>query len=97
MSTQEALAIGRAMAKVDPVAAMALYEEWLRPKGFLRRLRPVQHGQDVTAIGGLEQLDFEEAEELLKILSKRAGGKVYKMCMTARSRRRRRMQGLEST
>ena len=96
MSILEALAIGRSMAKVDPVAAMALYEEWLRPRGFFQRMRPVQRGQDITAIGGLEQLDFEEAEELLKILSKRAGGEVYEMCMTARSRRRRRMQGLES-
>jgi hypothetical protein len=96
MSQPEALAIGRSMAKVDPVAAMALFEEWLRPRGLLKRMRPVQNGQDITAIGGLEHLDFEEAEELLKILSKRAGGKIYKMCMTARSRRRRRMQGLGS-
>jgi len=95
MSTFEALAIGRSMAKVDPVAAMALYEDWIRPKGMFKRLRPVQKGQDITAIGGLEFIDFDEAEDLLKLLSKRAGGEIYKMCMAARARRRRRIQGLE--
>ena len=93
MSNPEALEIGRAMALVDPVASMELFEDWLRPKGLLKKMRPVQKGQDVTAIGGLECLDFEEADELLKILAKRAGGEVYEMCMTARSRRRHRLRG----
>ena len=92
MSKSEALAIGRAMAKVDPVASMSLYEEWIRPKGLLKKMRPVQKGQDIAAIGGLEHIDFDEAEELLKILSKRAGGETYAMCMTALTRRRRRMK-----
>ena len=96
MSRFEALAIGRSMAKVDPVAAIELYEDWIRPKGMFKRLRPVQKGQDITAIGGLEFIDFDEAEDLLKLLSKRAGGEIYKMCMTARARRRRRMQGMEA-
>jgi len=97
MSHQEALIVGSAMARVDPVATMALFEDWLRPKGLLKRMRPVQKGQDVTAIGGLENLDFEEADELLKILAKRAGGEVYQLCMNARSRRRRRIQQGEAS
>ena len=92
MTKEEALAVGLAMAQVDPSAAMELFEDWLRPKGLLKRMRPVQKGQDIAAIGGLENLDFEEADELLKILAKRAGGVVYDLCMNARSRRRHRMQ-----
>ena len=80
------------MSKVDAAASMALFEDWLRPKGILKRMRPVQKGQDVAAIGGLENLDFEEADELLKILAKRAGGAIYELCMNARTRRRRRIQ-----
>lgn len=95
MTTAEATAVGLAMSKVDPVAALALFEDWLRPKGLLKRMRPVQRSQDVAAIGGLEQLDFEEADELLKVLAKRAGGAIYELCMNARSRRRRRMQASE--
>jgi hypothetical protein len=92
MSKSEALAIGRAMAEVDPVSSMSLYEEWIRPKGLFKRIRPVQKGQDIAAIGGLELINFDEAEELLKILSNRADGEIYTMCMTALSRRRRRMK-----
>ena len=92
MTQEEAVATGVAMAQVDPEAAMALFEDWLRPKGLLKRMRPVQKGQDLAAIGGLEHLDFEEADELLKILAKRAGGTVYDLCMNARTRRRHRMQ-----
>ena len=97
MSHPEALIVGSAMARVDPVATMALFEDWLRPKGLLKRMRPVQKGQDVTAIGGLENLDFEEADELLKLLAKRAGGEIYQLCMNARSRRRRRIQQGEAS
>jgi hypothetical protein len=95
MSTTEALAVGRSMAMVDPVEAMVLYEDWIRPKGIFKRLRPVPKGQDITAIGGLEFIDFDEAGELLKILAKKAGGEIYTMCMMARTGRRRRMQGVE--
>ena len=95
MTNEEALAVGQSMVQVDPEAAMALFEDWLRPKGILKRMRPIQKGQDVAAIGGLEHLDFEEADELLKLLAKRAGGAVYELCMNARSRRRHRMQAVE--
>lgn len=92
LSDKEALSIGRAMSQVDPDSTMELFEDWLRPQGLLKKMRPVQKGQDVTAIGGLEYLDFDTADELLKILAKRAGGEVYDMCMSARMRRRRRMR-----
>ena len=89
LSETEASASGLAMATVDPKSAMETFSEWIKPKGFFGKLKPVQPGQDLCAIAGLTIITDEEADVLLVHLSKRSGARVHRLCMRARITRHR--------
>jgi hypothetical protein len=93
MSLKESMTVGNCMAVTNPPASLELFQDWIRPKGFLKKLRPTRKNQDWVAIGGLEFLEDEVADELLKVLSKRVDDETHQQCMKARVRRHRRIRG----
>ena len=92
LSPTEAAASGLAMATVDSKSALEIFTEWIKPKGFLGKLKPVQPGQDLCAIAGLTIITDEMADDLLVRLSKRSGERVHRLCMRARIKRHRTMR-----
>ena len=93
LSQEESMKVGSGLVATNPAASLEMFRDWIRPKGFLRKLRPTRKSQDWAAIGGLEFLEEEEADELLKILANRVDGETHKHCMQARVRRHRRIRG----
>ncbi len=92
---EESTAVGVAMAQVGPEESLETFGAWIKPKGFLKRLKPTRKSQDHAAISGLSLLDDDHADELLKLLAARVDGDSHRLCVQARMKRHRRVRGLE--
>jgi hypothetical protein len=93
LTTEEADALGEAMAQVAPEEALTLFTAWLRPKGgFLTRLMEAPRRHLLlqwTAVAGLAVLPGEEPETLLRETASRASEDLRRRCRAALAQRRR--------
>jgi len=96
VGVEEAMALGCAMTMVSLEESMEQYRTWIKPKGFLKKLKPVSRSQWQAALAGLVLVDEDEADELLKALANRSDSDTNKLCVQARMRRHRRLRGIES-
>lgn len=90
-SLDEAAAIGRALAAVNPRRALEELHPHLRPPGWwarfkIRNARPELH--QWAGISAMGELDSPEAEEVLLWLAQRAGAEVREHCKRALRRYR---------
>lgn len=92
MSPTEAAAFGSTLVVIDPVRALPLLSEWIRPKSFIKRFfhDPIGHKWlQWAAVSGLGLLPGDEPEKLIRWLAERAGSDLADHCSRTLARRRR--------
>ena len=94
LSTDEARVIGQVMAELDSDQAMAAFLDWTYAKGFLSRVRGVDRALSWAAITGLQHIDQDQADGLLRSIASanKEDEEVYEYAVQARVRRRQRVQ-----
>jgi hypothetical protein len=90
---REAEALGRAMAKLDPVRAAEL-ADWIKPKGLFNRVveMPGRQMLQWCAVAAMEGVPGESGDDIdgrLRWLAERAGTEMHQHAMRAALRRRR--------
>lgn len=93
LAHKEAEAIGVALAKTDPAAAMAAFRDWIKPRGFFSAVVPGAATLQWVAVSGLVFLPGEEAEGLIKYASERGGSELHGHCVACMVKRRRLSRG----
>jgi hypothetical protein len=90
MSDEEAEAIGKCMAILDPEKSLDIMGDWVRPKKWMDRLKGVTRGHLIqwAGVAGLGVIPDDEAAECIRWLSSRAGEKLHKHCVRAMVGRR---------
>jgi hypothetical protein len=93
-SMEEAACVGRTLATLSMNGSIAVFRQWLRPKGLVGRLVETTGHRflEWSAISGLEHIPKEEAEALIRQVAERARGQLRTHCMGALVRRRHRSQ-----
>lgn len=84
--------LGTTLAAVDPVAALALFLEWTRPRSRLRLSRAGEDQLPRVALPGLGALDDPQADAVLKAFAERNSGELARAATQARVQRARRLQ-----
>jgi hypothetical protein len=89
-SLEEAARVGRTLAVLSSKGSLALFRQWLRPKGLVGRLVETAGHRflEWSAISGLEQLPGEESEALIRQVAEKARGDLRAHCMGALVHRR---------
>ena len=91
LSSEEAEAIGQALAAIQPNQARVLFADWVKPQKLMHRMfgRPGQKMLAWTALAGLEVIVDEEYDSSIEWLSKRTSDDLYKRCRACLVQRRR--------
>jgi HEAT repeat protein len=91
-STDEAAALGRALARLGPPQASALFLEWLAPrKGLLGRLTGASKQEQLlrwAAVAGLGAHPTPEAAAQIEVVAKDADEALRRHCFATLARRR---------
>ncbi len=90
---REAESFGIALARVDPVAAMATFRDWIKPRGFFSTVVPGAAMLQWVAVSGLALLPGDEPEALIKYASERGGSELHGHCVASMVKRRRLARG----
>jgi hypothetical protein len=91
LGRRESEIIGKTLARLHAEKALPLLSDWVRPPGMFRRMVEMPGAQALQWVGvtGLETLDGDEIDDLIRWLSERAGEDLYKHCRMTLMRRRR--------
>ncbi|HTN51624.1 MAG TPA: hypothetical protein VML50_04420 [Anaeromyxobacter sp.] len=91
-SRDEAAALGRALGRLNPGAALRLFDGWLAPrkKGLLRALKADEHEELLrwAAVAGLGAIPGPEAEQRLEAALAAADDALRRHCHATLARRR---------
>lgn len=90
-SDDEATALGRALARLDPPRALALFERWVAPrKGLLGRLTASRADEVLrwAAVAGLGAHPAADAAARVEAVAKDAGEALRRHCFATLARRR---------
>ncbi len=93
VSLREADACGVALARTDPERAMALFREWLKPKGIFGSVMPGQSTLQWAGVSGLVWIPGDDAEALIKASAERGGSELAAHCTQCMVKRRRLARG----
>ena len=90
---KEIIAVGQALARLDPDRAWTTFEHTIRPSKFFDRLFAGGATQKVhrqfAGVAALGLVPRDEAEDAIRWLSKRAGEELHQHCMKTLVLRRR--------
>ncbi len=91
MPSAEAELAGRTVAQLAPSSALAVFKEWLRPKGLIGRWveTPAHLSLTLVTIAGLAILPGDEPERLIREVAERSQDELKHYCLAALGRRRR--------
>jgi hypothetical protein len=93
LSDAEAERLGETLVALAPDEALQQFREWCKPKGFFGSVVPGLSRLQRAAVAGLVHLRGEEAEQLVRLVSEKAGSELSTFCTQAMVRRRRLMRG----
>lgn len=82
-SAHELRTLAEAAAIIDPRAAGELYRSWVRPRGFVSRLRASGSPLWWPALCGLAKVPGNEAEETIRWLAEHTDGEFRTACQRA--------------
>jgi hypothetical protein len=91
LTSTEAELAGRTVAQLAPSSALAVFKEWLRPKGLIGRWveTPAHLSLTSVTIAGLAVLPGDEPERMIRELAERSQDELKHHCLAALGRRRR--------
>ena len=91
LERKEAEALGKAMALSDPDTAGPLMSEWIKPKGFFKRMAatPGRTMIQWTAVSALGHIPGDRYDAVIGWLAKRAGEDLARHCHRTQAQRRR--------
>jgi hypothetical protein len=91
LASAEAELAGRTLAQLAPSSALAVFKEWLRPKGLIGRWveTPAHLSLTFVTIAGLAVLPGDEPERLIREVAERSQDELKHHCLAALGRRRR--------
>lgn len=90
VSRAEAIALGRALGRLNPVAASRLFDEWLAVKGGLFRMKPSEKetARRFAAVAGLGAMGDADVEQRIEAIAKQADDELRRHCHATLARRR---------
>ena len=89
LDAAEAQAFGEAMARADPLGAMALFRDWCKPPGMFSVVLPQHIRLHYVAVAGLALMAGEDAERLITSVKGKADNDLQRFIVAAMIRRRR--------
>lgn len=92
LGAAEAERYGIALAGSDPVRALGVFRDWVKPKGFFATLAPPMLCW--VAVSGLAELPGDEVEGLIKHASEKGSADLQRHCTACMVKHRRLLRGV---